>query len=105
MGRALHGLLNPETPASGVRCHVCRDTGHVCESHPERQWGGLCCDAGAQGPGVCEHGACGCGAPGMPCTACCSPIPEDGRHSIVEAFIPDADRPAALERARQRAGR
>jgi hypothetical protein len=34
--------------------------------------------------GHAEHGAAG-----MPCPACCSPIPEDGTHSIAEAFTPD----------------
>lgn len=82
----------PVTPAErdvqDFRCRFCRDEGHVCENHPARPWGGLCCEAGALGSGECEHGACGCGA-GMPCPACCSPIPEDGTTSITAAFVPD----------------
>lgn len=54
------------------RCSHCLDEGHVCETHPDKPW---------------EHD--GCGGAGMPCSACCSPIPEDGRHSIAEAFTPD----------------
>lgn len=77
------------------RCPHCHDTGHVCENHPDRPWGGMCCDAGAEGSGVCEHGACGCGA-GQPCGYCCSPIPEDGTTSIVVAFTPDWQRQEVL---------
>ena len=66
--------------------------GHVCENHPDRFWGYLCCEE-VPGQEVCEHGACHCGGAGMPCGACCSPIPEDGRHSIREAFTPDWKRP------------
>jgi hypothetical protein len=85
---------NPGTPATGdvpaSRCQSCQDTGHVCEEHPDRLWGGMCCDAAGRGAAAaCEHGACGCGAPGMPCPACCSPVPEDGRRSITDAFVPD----------------
>lgn len=93
-----------EVPA--FRCTSCRDTGHVCECHPGRSWGGVCCD-GPRPPAsrpevLCEHGACHCGGAGMPCPACCSPIPEDGTHSITEAFTPDwmrisGDPVAALE--------
>lgn len=68
------------------RCSVCADTGHVCENHPERPWGPLCCDAGAKGSQVCDHGTCGCGA-GEPCPACCK-SPLDGSRSIVGAFAP-----------------
>jgi len=74
-------------------CRTCQDTGHVCESHPARPWGGFCCDGpakpGADGEKLCEHGACHCGGAGMPCTACCSPVPADGTRSITEAFTPD----------------
>ena len=65
-----------------VRCLHCLDTGHVCEDHPDFPWEGL------SGP-VEGHN---CQAAGMPCGYCCSPIPEDGRHSIVEAFTPDWQR-------------
>lgn len=63
-----------------MTCPTCEDTGHVCENHPERAWAGL-----VGGP------AC-CGGAGMPCPACCSPVPEDGSQSAVEAFIPDGQR-------------
>lgn len=62
------------------RCLHCLDTGHVCENHPDRPWSG-----------IADVEAC-CGGAGMPCPACCSEIPADGSRSIVEAFIPDADR-------------
>jgi hypothetical protein len=58
-------------------CSSCSDSGYVCENHPDRPWGYLVADG------------CECGAAGMPCPECCSPIPEDGTHSIVEAFVPD----------------
>lgn len=57
------------------RCAACLDEGHVCENHPGRAW-----------PDVCDCGA------GMPCPACCSPIPQDGTRSIAEAFVPDWQR-------------
>lgn len=57
------------------RCPACADTGHVCENHPDHPWAEL---AGGE--------PC-CGGAGMPCPACCSPIP--GTHSITEAFVPD----------------
>jgi hypothetical protein len=60
------------------RCRSCGDTGHVCENHPDRPWGGL----------TSEPGSCECGA-GMPCPACCSPIPQDGTVPIGWAFVPD----------------
>jgi hypothetical protein len=59
------------------KCTACRDTGLVCENHPDLPWGGVS-DA---------TDACECGA-GMPCRACCDPIPQDGTHSIAEAFTP-----------------
>jgi hypothetical protein len=45
-----------------IICIHCQDVGWVCEEHPGRPW------AGAQ--------ACGCGAAGMPCSAC--NVPENG---------------------------
>lgn len=66
-------------------CTGCADSGHVCENHPDRPWGGLCC-AAPDGPDVCEHGACQCGA-GAPCPTCCTAPPQDGTgSSVVEAF-------------------
>lgn len=65
-----------------VRCLHCLDGGHVCEDHPQFPW-----EVTVEG-----HPA-NCGA-GMPCPYCCSPIPEDGTHSIAEAFTPDWQRVA-----------
>jgi hypothetical protein len=39
--------------------------------------------------GHVEHGGAG-----MPCPACCSPVPEDGTRSIAEAFVPNRRRAA-----------
>ena len=39
-----------------MKCPVCEDSSWVCEEHPQEPWDG-------------EH-ACGCGAPGMPCSEC-----------------------------------
>jgi len=64
-------------------CLSCADTGHVCENHPDRPWGAMCCDVGMYESRVCEHGACGCGA-GDPCPACCP----QGLTSIADAFTP-----------------
>jgi hypothetical protein len=50
----------------------------VCEDHPE--FPAFITVEGHSGD---------CGGAGMPCPACCSPIPEDGTRSIAEAFIPD----------------
>lgn len=53
--------------------------GTVCENHPDKPWS------------LSEGNAwrdC-CGGAGIPCPACCSEIPMDGRHSIAEAFVPD----------------
>lgn len=61
---------------SGPRCLHCLDEGIVCEEHPQSP-------AHVTVEGHAEH------APGMPCPACCSPIAQDGRHSIAGAFIPD----------------
>ena len=66
-----------------ARCLHCLDTGHVCENHPAMPWEGLA--------GVTE-GHADCGGAGMPCGYCCSPVPEDGQHSIGEAFTPDWQR-------------
>lgn len=61
-----------------IRCPHCLDDGIVCEEHPDFPW-----DMAVEG-----HRA-DCGPPGMPCPHCCSGIPEDGTHSIAEAFTPD----------------
>jgi hypothetical protein len=66
-----HGQARP-------RCSRCLDSGHVCEDHPYIAWEG-CEDAG-------------CGAAGMPCPSCCSPIPEGATVSITLAFTPDWQR-------------
>lgn len=50
----------------------------VCEEHPQFPW-----------ELIVEGHPASCGAPGMPCPACCSPIPEDGTTSILVAFTPD----------------
>lgn len=65
-------------------CRNCLDRGFVCEDHPEFPW------EGTYGPadGHAEHGGIG-----MPCPACCSPVPQDGMHDIAEAFMPDWQRP------------
>ena len=77
-----------------MRCEHCLDSGYVCEHHPGHPWFGLVGDI--DGPSLayppCGDGARGCQGAGMPCPACCSPIPEDGLHSIVEAFVPDWQR-------------
>ena len=61
------------------RCLHCLDQGIVCEDHPDFP-------AHVTVEGHAEHAA------GMPCPRCCSEIPQDGRHSIVEAFTPDWQR-------------
>lgn len=79
-------MTQPAHPPQAIRrepaprCGRCLDLGFVCEDHPEFPW------EGTEGPvdGHCEHGGMG-----MPCRACCSPIPEDGAHSIADAFVPD----------------
>lgn len=79
-------------PASGfgllpvpVHCANCLDEGFACEDHPEFPWEGIW--------GTVE-GHAGHGGIGMPCPACCSPVPEDGAVSIAEAFVPDWRRTA-----------
>ena len=67
-----------------VHCLRCLDDGMVCEDHPGYPW-----DVTVEG-----HSA-DCGAAGMPCPSCCSPIPEDGTRSIAEAFTPDWKRAAS----------
>lgn len=62
-----------------MKCKLCADCGHVCENHPDRPWAGISNDIRA----------CNCGA-GMPC-ACCLLIPQDGKHSILQAFTPCGD--------------
>ena len=64
-------------------CENCDDTGVVCENHQSLPWAEV---SGAMF-------ACGCGA-GAPCPTCCDPIPQDGTHSIVEAFTPRHRRPS-----------
>lgn len=66
--------------APGIRCLHCLDTGHVCEDHPQYPWD------------VTVEGHRDCGGAGMPCMACCPPIPADGTRSIAEAFTPDWQR-------------
>lgn len=61
-----------------ARCRACADTGHVCENHPDRPWDGISDDINA----------CHCGGAGMPCPACCDPVPQDGTSSIGDAFTP-----------------
>jgi hypothetical protein len=68
------------------RCARCLDDGMVCEDHPEFPWEGI----HGTVEGHAEHGGIG-----MPCPACCSPIPEDGTRDIAEAFIPDWKRASA----------
>jgi hypothetical protein len=87
-------LLRLLTAQTGhPRCGRCLDRGAVCENHPGLPWAAYCCGSRAD---VCEHGACQCGA-GMPCPACCSPIPQDGTVSATTAFVPDWKRdPAAV---------
>jgi hypothetical protein len=72
----------PPTWASPpYECQVCRDTGHVCKTHPSRPWGLLCCE----GPvlkergreTLCEHGACHCRAGGELC-GCGQAAPREG---------------------------
>ena len=57
-------------------CPSCRNTGHVCENHPDHPWGGI-----SDAPN-----ACACGA-GMPCPECTTPVPQDGTHSITDCFV------------------
>ena len=91
-------ICDIEAPAAtppAFDCRTCQDTGHVCENHPGRAWGALCCKGPVRlpvAPGtevLCGHGACHCGGAGEPCHACCSPLPADGTRSIAEAFTPD----------------
>ena len=65
---------------STVTCPQCLDEGHVCEDHPDMRWEGVWGSV----EGHAEHGGIG-----MPCPACCSPVPEDGTTSITAAFVPD----------------
>ncbi len=60
-------------------CRTCRNTGFACEDHPQLPW------EGAHGPTALhpEHGGAG-----MPCPACCDPIPQDGTRAICDAFTP-----------------
>lgn len=63
-----------------IHCPHCLDTGHVCDHHPVFPWTDL---AGPVEGHNCEYAA------GIPCSYCCSPIPEDGTVSIAVAFTPD----------------
>lgn len=69
-----------ENPA----CPRCLDDGTVCEEHPGFPFGvpaaGHACDWGI----------------GIPCPYCCSPVPQDGTHSIGEAFTPGRMRETAV---------
>jgi len=75
-------------------CGTCAGSGWVCECHPRRPWGGMCCElpdslrtqALMACPWLfpmwllrsrlfhlrrlCEHGACHCGGAGMACQSC-----------------------------------
>lgn len=76
-----------------MHCATCDGSGWVCESHPRRPWGGLCCDGPRArqrlvgrlhavlpyaGPFrlawrirvLCKDGACHCGGAGDPCPEC-----------------------------------
>ena len=81
----LEGVAAPAVSAAAgaPRCPHCLDEGHVCEDHPEYPWEGF----HGTVEGHREHGAAG-----MPCPACCPPIPEDGTASIAGAFTPDWQR-------------
>lgn len=72
------GLAGIRTPATPV-CRECLDTGHVCEDHPAFPWEGVYGSSAFHA----EHGGIG-----MPCLACCDPIPTDGTGSIADAFTP-----------------
>jgi hypothetical protein len=90
--------LDEEVAPAAVppRCLYCLDDGMVCEDHPGMPWEGIWGTV----EGHAEHGGIG-----MPCPACCSPIPEDGTHSIAEAFAPDwkrAARPPASDKTGDR---
>jgi len=52
-----------------MTCRTCNGTRWVCEEHPDRPWGGLCCKR-PDGADICEHGACHCGGAGDPCPSC-----------------------------------
>jgi hypothetical protein len=67
------------------RCLHCLDGGLVCEDHPAFPW-----------EMTVEGHRADCGGAGMPCPSCCSPVPQDGTHSIAEAFTPDWQRGAVL---------
>ena len=72
-------------PVTAPRCLRCLDDGAVCEDHPDMPWEGVWGTV----EGHAAHGGIG-----MPCPACCSPIPEDGSRPIAEAFTPDWRRTA-----------
>jgi hypothetical protein len=61
------------------QCTTCRDTGTVCEAHPDKPWDAAGCDC----------------SPGMPCPACCSPT---------APFVPGALRGMTTAEARRMQG-
>lgn len=72
MTRHREGLVLPKISDllhADAACVTCAGSGWVCENHHLRPWGGHCCDFHHDNSGVCEHGACGCGA-GDPCPTC-----------------------------------
>jgi hypothetical protein len=77
LGAAMHTCAD-NCQCDETRCSSCADTGHACEDHPDRPWGGITDDING----------CHCGGAGVPCPACCDPIPEDGSTSIGAAFTP-----------------
>lgn len=77
--RAIARLLAAGLDDTAVHvCPNCLNEGHACENHPERPWEGT----------IAPPEGCDCGGAGIPCPTCCDPIPQDGRHSIREAFTP-----------------
>lgn len=63
-----------------TRCHVCDDTGWVCEDHPDR-------------PSDCVPVArsCTCGGAGKPCPVCNTPAAGE-RPRMGPDFVPALDR-------------
>ena len=53
-------------------CMGCKDTGWVCEAHPNKPWSG--------------PSACLCGAPGMPCHTCCPDVSEEKPPDVSRVF-------------------
>lgn len=69
-------MSDPAIVDESAVCPHCEDSGHVCENHPTKPWDGIVPEG------------CHCGGAGMPCPACCDPIPEGGTVSICTAFVP-----------------